>query len=675
MRTLVVLFALLCIAPAASVTVTPVQKVVEMLNSMAAKGKAEKEDEIESQKKVEKFCEGAQREKVRSIAENTAVVGKLAGEIDSLGLEVVELAAAIAKSDADIGVLGEKIANLDAKMDGIESEEADLSGERKDEHAIFEKKDNDYSDSVDALDRAVATMDKVTLIQEPAERRAALIQISADTKLPSKARSALAKYLKRDPTVSLLQIPTGEAAAYESQSGGIKELFEGLESKLADERGSGQAGEAEEKHGYDMMMLQLEDQLKNSKNDRAKKAANKAQTEQDLADATGQKAETEKAVAEDKKYLAELKAECEAKRKAFEERQATRAGEIEAIGQAVEILSGSAVSGAADKHLPGLLQTQKRGFKKSLAQLRSSVVSPAQKRVALFLQERATVSRSSLLSTIAQRAAQDPFAKINKMIKDMIAKLVAEANEEAEHKGFCDQELGANKATRDEKTEMVDTLNAEIEQLTAEENKLQQDISALSATVTELSEALSDATALRESEKTKNAATLADAKAAVQAVGQATTVLKEFYAKAALVQTEKGYSGNQDAASGVMNFLEVVLSDFTRLEEETTANESQAADDFAAFGGETNAAIETNNGDIKSKTTEKTQTAKSLQQAKTDLKNTQAELSAAFEYYDKLKPSCVDSGISYEDRVARRKAEIESLKEAVGILDGTTVTA
>ena len=53
-----------------------------------------------------------------------------------------------------------------------------------------------------------------------------------------------------------------------------------------------------------------------------------------------------------------------------------------------------------------------------------------------------------------------------------------------------------------------------------------------------------------------------------------------------------------------------------------------------------------------------------------DLEGTQKELDAALAYFDKLKPSCVDSGVSYEDRVARRKEEIESLQEALKILNG-----
>ena len=44
-----------------------------------------------------------------------------------------------------------------------------------------------------------------------------------------------------------------------------------------------------------------------------------------------------------------------------------------------------------------------------------------------------------------------------------------------------------------------------------------------------------------------------------------------------------------------------------------------------------------------------------LTEKKADLEGTQKELDAALAYFDKLKPSCVDAGVSYDDRVARRK--------------------
>merc|ERR1719426_47482 len=119
------------------------------------------------------------------------------------------------------------------------------------------------------------------------------------------------------------------------------------------------------------------------------------------------------------------------------------------------------------------------------------------------------------------------------MIKDLIVRLMEEANEEAEHKGWCDTELGTNKQTRDEKTEAVVTLHAEIDELTASIAKLTEEITELTEAVAAIDAAVAKATKIREEEKAKNTETIKDAQEAQTAVAQALTVLKEFYAKAA----------------------------------------------------------------------------------------------------------------------------------------------
>merc|ERR1719506_2944417 len=209
------------------------------------------------------------------------------------------------------------------------------------------------------------------------------------------------------------------------------------------------------------------------------------------------------------------------------------------------------------------------------------------------------------------------------MINDMISKLMEEANEEAEHKGWCDTEMATNKHTRDSKTEQADKLSAEIDFLSAKSTKLSEDITALADGVANIDKAVAQATADREAEKAKNQETIADAKAATTAVSQATAVLKEFYAKAgeatALTQMkgpaedapetfDGAYKGNQDQASGVMGMLEVIQSDFARLETETTAEEAEAADVFQKYTADsaTNKAVKET--DVKHKTSKKQET-------------------------------------------------------------------
>jgi len=313
-----------------------------------------------------------------------------------------------------------------------------------------------------------------------------------------------------------------------------------------------------------------------------------------------------------------------------------------------------------------------------LALLRASGSTVPQQRVAQYLSGRAQDLNSRVLSALAVRVADDPFVKVKKMIKDLIVRLMEEANEEAEHKGWCDTELSTNEQTRKEKTEAVETLHAEIDQLQASIAKLTEDISDLTKAVSELDIAMTKATKLRQEDKKENIQTIADAGEAQTAVAQALTVLKEFYAKAgeatALVQQpeifDSPYKGMQSENGGVVGMLEVIESDFARLEAETKAAEATAQKQYDTFMTDSKVDKAAKTKEIEHKTTKKQDQSQALTTKSGDLEGTQKELDAALAYFDKLKPSCVDSGVSYENRVARRKEEIESLQEALRILNG-----
>merc|ERR550514_2289460 len=179
-----------------------------------------------------------------------------------------------------------------------------------------------------------------------------------------------------------------------------------------------------------------------------------------------------------------------------------------------------------------------------------------------------------------------------------------------------------------------------------------------------------------------------DAKAAQEAVASALKVLKDFYEKAgeatSLVQTKKKakqpevfddepYQGMGGSAGGVVGMVEVIQSDFERLEAETEASEKQSQQEHDEFMNDSSMNKSSKTTEMEHKQTKKTDKEAALVATKKDLDGTQKELNAAMEYYEKLKPTCVDAGVSYEDRVARRKEEIQSLQEALKILDGDDI--
>eukprot|EP00397_Hematodinium_sp_SG-2012_P023705 GEMP01024644.1.p1 GENE.GEMP01024644.1~~GEMP01024644.1.p1 ORF type:complete len:660 (+),score=201.60 GEMP01024644.1:67-2046(+) len=643
--------------------VTPVQKVVQMLGEMTAKGKQEKHEEQVRFAAFAGFCENTAEAKKRAIAESRH--------------QITQLTADIVKARSDAQVLGQQILELNAQIGQHEGDKSAAEKQRAKERADFEATAKDYSESLDALERAI-----VVLKQQTADtKQSSLIQTSLRTilesgRVPAETKRVINSYIQDD----FLSRAAPEANAYEFQSGGAVEMMEKLLHKFVEEKRSLETEEANAKHAHQTLVQSLTDQIDAANDERTNKEALKGKRETKAAEAAGDREDAQKAFDEDSKYLADLRLECDQKSFDYENRQKLRAEELVALNKAVEILSSGDVAGNADKHLPSLAQST------SFLQTHLRRNSNNRNRVVAFLTQRAIKNHSRLLSLIASKVSDDPFGKVRKMIRDMVTRLMEEANEEASHKGFCDTELATNKNTREAKTEAVDRLRSQADALTSNISQLSTQIQTLSQQIAEIDRAVQEATAQRAEEKVKNAQSIADAEAGQAAVARALKVLREFYEKAAGASSfvqgpaedapttfDKPYQGQGAASGGVIGMIEVIESDFARLESETRAAEDQADDDFKRFSNDSAEDKAVKNAELTHRSHKRQRKEGELVSTNKDLAGNQKELEAAEQYYEKLKPSCVDSGLSYEERVARRKEEIESLKEALQILSADDI--
>jgi len=654
--------ALLIVSSANAAEITPVQKVVQMMVEMKDQGVQEMKAEEVTFSSFASWCQTTARQRTKAVKKGEAAMTRLTANIEKLGSDAKELSKKLLELDKLIAIATVNKEAANARRTG--------------EHQNYTKDDKETTESIEFLHEGA---NKVKAMMAGSAAASFVQELAKKPRVPLSARRALASFLQSAEA----DVNAPEASTFESQSGGIEDMMVGLEDKFGEKQQDNWREEKAAEQSFAMLEQTLTDEIEGYNRVRASKASTKHQKEQDAGASKGELAEAKTAHADDSKYLADLKTTCAGKTADFEARQKLRTGEIDAIDQAIEILSSDTVAGSASKHLPALTQVGAQHPKKAmLAQLRSVEQLPVQSAAAAFLKIQGKRLSSAALLALSTKVSQDPFKKVIKMIKDMVIKLTQEATDESEHKGFCDSELATNKASRDSLTSEVDELTAALEEMNAKSVKLTQDITALSQELTDLDASVSKATEIRSSEKAKNVATIADSKAAIGAVDRALVVLKEFYAKAAgstaLAQASKGvvddmpqtfdkpYTGMENG--GVMGMLDVILSDFQRLEASTTQAEVSAEDEFSVFSGDSAVDKAEKSKQVEMKTHSRQETQSDAATVKSDLQSSQTQLNAAMDYYMKLKPSCVDAGLNYEERVSQRKEEIESLQEALKIL-------
>merc|ERR1719293_299828 len=285
-------------------------------------------------------------------------------------------------------------------------------------------------------------------------------------------------------------------------------------------------------------------------------------------------------------------------------------------------------------------------------------------------------SRIAAVYKYSARSHADPFVKVKGLITDLIAKLQAEAEAEATEKAWCDEQMAKTEEKQTELEEDVAKLTTKIDKASAKSASLKDEVKTLQSELATLAKLQAEMDSTRAEEHENFETAKADLELGLEGVRKALMVLRDYYgASAALLQqpAKPGlFAKASGAGGGIIDILEVCESDFASNLAKEEKEESDAQAEYDKVTQENAVTKTLKLQDVKYKTQEFTGLDKAISDMTEDLKTEQSELDAVNEYYEKVKDRCIAVPETYEERKARREAEIEGLKEALNILETET---
>jgi len=648
---------------------SPLSKVLDLMSELTAKIVKEGEAEAKAYTEYFDWCD--------DMAKNAGF------EIKTAEAKKEKLEAKIGELTSSITVSTSKIDELVAAIAADDSELKDATTVREKEAADFAKNEAELMDCIDTLERALSIISK-----EMAKNPAALAQI--DTSSTARFVQTLGAVIDaagfagidKQKLVALVQSQNAdeqepgapEAAVYKTHSSGILDVLEDMKEKAEGSLSDLRKEETNSKHNFEMLKQSLEDQMAADNKDMEDEKAAKAEGAEGKAVAEGDLEETVKLLKNTKDDLATASATCMQVAADHEATVKARNEELKAIATAKKILEDT-TSGASSQTY-SMLQVARLQSRADLAGLE----------VVQLVKQLAKKHHSSALAQLASRmtaairfgasGGEDPFAKVKGLIESMIAKLEAEAKAEATEKAYCDEEMAKTEAKRGELMDDVSKLSAKIDQATSKSAALSADIKQLEAELAELMKSQAEMDKIRQEENAAFVQAKADLSTGLVGVRQALSVLRDYYASdAALVQQPAMpalHTKATGAGTSIIGILEVVESDFATglAKEETQEDDAKALYDDITQENKVTKTMK--DQDLKYKTAEVKSLAKAIADLSSDKETLSTELSAVNEYYAKLKDRCIAKPETYEERKARREAEINGLKEALQVLESET---
>jgi predicted nucleic acid-binding Zn-ribbon protein len=651
---------------------SPVGKVIELLSNLEAHIQKEGEESAKLNSEKEGWCK------------DTAT--QLGFEIKTGSSEVDKLKAAIGKEAASITSLASKVEDLAATIAKNDKDLAAATKIRGEEESDFVAEEKELSETISALQRAIGILQRemaksggaafvqVQTAGSVIQALQALVKASA---FSSEDAATLTAFVQSSQEAADGDSVPGapEAAAYDSKSGGIVDVLEDLLDKANSQLAAARKKEETAMHNFAMLKQSLTDEIKFSSKDMDEAKKSSAASGEAKSQAEGALAATSKDLGEDKSSLAEVQKDCATYADDYAAEVTSRAEELKAVQAAKKVLAET--TGGATGVAYGLDQVSTPSFLQ-LHRSRSAISSGADLanvEAVRFVRELGRKFRSPALAQLAKRmmsamrfsaaSGEDPFSKVKGLISDMIAKLEGEAGQDAQHKEYCDTEMGDTNTKKDEKTTVVEKLTTKINQMSAESAALKDSTATLQKELAELAASQAEMDKMRKAENELFLTSKKELTEGISGVQLALKTLREYYNEEA-----KDHEASSGAGTSIIGLLEVCLSDFTKSLAEISAGEDSAASEYEATTQENKIEKVAKDQDVKYQVKEAASLDKAVVEATADRATTQEELDAALEYLAKLKDMCVAKPETYAERAERRTAEIAGLKQALSILDG-----
>jgi chromosome segregation ATPase len=639
---------------------SPVSKVIKLLKDMQDQLRSDKKAEEEMYDKLSCWC------KVNGDGKTEAVATAEA-QINSLSSQMKVLTAKASELEMSIKTLEEEMAANSAAL-------AKATSMREKEHAEFNSNEKDLILSIDSLKHALVVMEK---------SQEAFLQTNLRT-VRSKVQDIVAR--TADDVLAQILTPTSRVTlnaflqdpAHTPASGEIMGVLKQMRVEFAENLKDMQDAEAKAASEFEALDSAKSAEIAAAEKLVKEKTAQLGRTKVALADASEDHEDTTSALEADQAFLVDLKERCSQSDAEWEQRASTRAKEMQAVSEAIGILTDEDAHDLFHKSLSFLQLSSKR-----------RVVSKAQRAresASRILLRSASKTGNRQLVQLAASARLDGFAAVSESIEGMISDLKKEQADEVKHKDYCNTEFHNNDMETLKNTELQKDLVTKIADLASAMETLDQEIAMLRASVSDATVEMQKANMNRRSQNQEFQQNVADQRATQVILKKAKDRLSEFYefmqlhsrTHVAQPTTPGGetappppgfneYKSNSGAGS-VLTMLQGIITDASEAEAEAITAENDAEAAYHDFLHESYNSMEESQRAITNKVEQKAKAESSKVSGGSDKDAAIADAEALAGTLQQLHASCDFVVSNFGARQAARTSEVEGLTNAMAAL-------